>query len=172
MSFTYDITRLDIPRNQLRLRLGAEGTQNETFQDEELDYIIKKNNGDMLWALYDCYKMCAIKYGSTLGDSLKIGDITISDGKQKATYFNDLADSLKADILNGDYQEYDPSVILGGVYKTDRIFTEIEQAYGNLYPSFDNQILYQRDKTTKEIGPINITGRANDKFIDDNLNNE
>ena len=58
MSFTYDATRLDIPRNQLRLLLGNEGTQNETFQDEELDYILLKNGGDLNWALYDCYKMC------------------------------------------------------------------------------------------------------------------
>ena len=49
--------------------------------------------------------MCAVKYGSTLGDSLKIGDITISDGKSKATYFKTLADDLKNDILNGDTQD-------------------------------------------------------------------
>lgn len=152
MSFTYDATRLDIPRNQLRLLLGNEGTTNETFQDEELDFILLKNGGDLNWALYDCYKMCAVKYGSTLGDSLKIGDITISDGKNKANYFKSLADSLKQDILNGDYYEYEPSILLGGVYKYDRISTEIEQAYGDLYPSFDNQILYKRDNTTKNIG--------------------
>lgn len=156
MSFTYDATRLDIPRNQLRLYLGLEGTSNETFQDEELDYIIRKNNGDMNWALYDCYKMCAVKYGSTLGDSLKIGDITIADGKNKANYFRDLADKLKDDILNGDTQDYDPSVILGGVYKLDRVATEFEQAYGNFYPSFDNQILYNKDQTTKDIGSYSI----------------
>lgn len=152
MSFSYDVTRLDKPVNRLRLMLGNEGTTLETFQDEELEYIIKKNGGDLNWALYDCYKMCAVKYGSTLGDSLKIGDITIADGKNKANYFKSLADSLKADILNGDYYEYDPDVILGGVYKIDRIATEIEQAYGNLYPSFDNQILYRKDNTTKHIG--------------------
>ncbi len=152
MSFSYDPTRLDIPRNQLRLLLGAEGTTLETFQDEELDYIIKKNNGDMNWALYDCYKMCAVKYGSTLGDSLKIGDITIADGKNKANYFKNLADNMKEDILNGDYQEYEPDVILGGVWKSSRIHTEIEQAKGDFYPSFDNQILYAKDKTTDDIG--------------------
>lgn len=152
MSFSYDITRLDKPVNRLRLMLGAEGTTLETFQDEELEYIIKKNNGDLNWSLYDCYKMCAVKYGSTLGDSLKIGDITISDGKNKANYFKNLADSMKQDILNGEYYEYDPDVVLGGVYKSDRIATEIEQAYGNLYPSFDNQILYKKDNTTKNIG--------------------
>lgn len=152
MSFSYDPTRLDIPRNRLRLMLGAEGTQEETFHDEELDYIIKKNGNDLNWALYDCYKMCSVKYGSTLGDSLKIGDITISDGKSKATYFKNLADSLKEDILAGNYYEYDPSVVLGGVYKIDRIQTEYEQAYGNFYPSFDNQILYRQDETTKNIG--------------------
>ena len=43
MSFSYDPTRLDIPRNQLRLLLGTEGTQLETFQDEELDYIISQS---------------------------------------------------------------------------------------------------------------------------------
>ena len=152
MSFSYDPTRLDIPRNQLRLLLGAEGTTLETFQDEELDYIIKKNNNDMNWALYDCYKMCAVKYGSTLGDSLKIGDITIADGKNKANYFKNLADAMKEDILNGDYQEYEPDVILGGVWKSSRIMTEIEQAEGDFYPSFDNQILYAKDKTTDNIG--------------------
>lgn len=152
MSFSYDPTRLDIPRNQLRLLLGAEGTTLETFQDEELDYIIKKNNNDMNWALYDCYKMCAVKYGSTLGDSLKIGDITIADGKNKANYFKNLADAMKEDILNGDYQEYEPDVILGGVWKSSRIMTEIEQAKGDFYPSFDNQILYAKDKTTDDIG--------------------
>lgn len=152
MSFSYDPTRLDIPRNRLRLMLGNEGTQEETFHDEELDYIIKKNGNDLNWALYDCYKMCSVKYGSTLGDSLKIGDITISDGKSKATYFKNLADSLKEDILSGNYYEYDPSIVLGGIYKTDRIQTELEQAYGNLYPSFDNQILYKKDNTTKNIG--------------------
>lgn len=154
MSFTYDPTRLDIPRNQLRLMLGNEGTREETFQDEELDYIILKNDNDLKWALYDCYKMCAVKYGTTLGDSLKIGDITISDGKNKANYFKDLADSLKEDILNGDYQDYDPEIIVGGVYKSDRVHTDIEQAYGDLYPSFTNPILYQKDKTTKNIGKI------------------
>lgn len=154
MSFSYDPTRLDIPRNQLRLLLGNEGTNLETFQDEELDYIIKKNGNDMNWALYDCYRMCAVKYGSTLGDSLKIGDITIADGKNKAAYFKGLADALKADILNGDYYEYDPDIILGGVWKSDRIMTEIEQAKGNLFPSFDNQILYAKDKTTKNIGSL------------------
>lgn len=148
MSFSYDPTRLDIPRNQLRLLLGNEGTTLETFQDEELDYIIKKNNDDMNWALYDCYKMCAVKYGSTLGDSLKIGDITIADGKNKANYFKNLADNMKEDILNGQYQEYEPDVILGGVWKSSRIHTEIEQATGDFYPSFDNQILYAKDKTT------------------------
>lgn len=152
MSFSYDPTRLDIPRNQLRLLLGAEGTTLETFQDEELDYIIKKNNNDMNWALYDCYKMCAVKYGSTLGDSLKIGDITIADGKNKANYFKNLADAMKEDILNGNYQEYEPDVILGGVWKSSRIMTEIEQAKGDFYPSFDNQILYAKDKTTDDIG--------------------
>lgn len=152
MSFSYDPTRLDIPRNQLRLLLGAEGTTLETFQDEELDYIIKKNNNDMNWALYDCYKMCAVKYGSTLGDSLKIGDITIADGKNKANYFKNLADAMKEDILNGDYQEYEPDVILGGVWKSSRIMTEVEQAKGDFYPSFDNQILYAKDKTTDDIG--------------------
>lgn len=152
MSFSYDPTRLDIPRNQLRLLLGAEGTTLETFQDEELDYIIKKNNNDMNWALYDCYKMCAVKYGSTLGDSLKIGDITIADGKNKANYFKNLADAIKEDILNGNYQEYEPDVILGGVWKSSRIMTEIEQAKGDFYPSFDNQILYAKDKTTDDIG--------------------
>lgn len=168
MSFSYDPTRLDIPRNQLRLMLGNEGTQLETFQDEELDYIILKNEGDMNWALYDCYKMCAVKYGSTLGDSLKIGDITIADGKNKANYFKSLADSLKEDILNGDTQDYTPDIILGGVYKSDRICTEYQQAYGNLYPSFDNQILYQRDKTTKQIGGINrYINKSNDEKIDD-----
>lgn len=152
MSFSYDPTRLDIPRNRLRLLLGAEGTTLETFQDEELDYIIKKNNNDMNWALYDCYKMCAVKYGSTLGDSLKIGDITIADGKNKANYFKNLADAMKEDILNGNYQEYEPDVILGGVWKSSRIMTEIEQAKGDFYPSFDNQILYAKDKTTDDIG--------------------
>lgn len=156
MSFTYDATRLDIPRNQLRLYLGLEGTSNDTFQDEELDYIIRKNNGDMNWSLYDCYKMCAVKYGSTLGDSLKIGDITIADGKNKANYFRDLAEKLKGDILNGETQDYDPSVILGGVYKLDRVATEVEQAYGNFYPSFDNQILYNKDQTTKDIGSYSL----------------
>ena len=39
MSFSYDPTRLDIPRNQLRLLLGNEGTSLKTFQDEELEYI-------------------------------------------------------------------------------------------------------------------------------------
>ena len=169
MSFTYDATRLDLPRNQLRLMLGVEGTQNPTFQDEELDYIIKKNDNSMLWALYDCYRMCAVKYGSTLGDSLKIGDITISDGKQKATYFNSLADSLKNDILNGDYYEYEPQAILGGVYKSDRIITEIEQAFGNLYPSFDNQILYKRDNTTREIGAIGIDGVSDNEELSEDL---
>lgn len=152
MTVTYDATRLDIPRNQLRLLLGNEGTSLDTFQDEELDYILQKNNGSLNWALYDCYRMCAVKYGSTLGDSLKIGDITISDGKSKATYFKTLADELKDDILNGDTQDYDPSIILGGIYKTDRIGTELLQAFGNLYPSFDNTILYGRDRTTQEIG--------------------
>lgn len=155
MSFSYDPTRLDIPRNQLRLMLGNEGTTLETFQDEELEYILKKNNYNLNLSLYDCYKMCAVKYGSTLGDSLKIGDITISDGKNKANYFKGLADSLKDDILNGETFDYDPSVIVGGVFKLDRIRTEEEQAYGNLYPSFDNQILYRRDKTTRKIGTIN-----------------
>ena len=154
MSFTYDATRLDIPRNQLRLLLGNEGTQNPTFQDEELEYILQKNSGDLNWALYDCYKMCAVKYGSTLGDSLKIGDITIADGKNKANYFKNLADSLKDDILNGNTFEYDPQIILGVVWKLDRVQTEVEQAKGNFYPSFDNQILYARDKTTKDIGSI------------------
>lgn len=156
MSFTYDATRLDIPRNQLRLLLGNDGTVNETFQDEELDFILLKNGGDLNWALYDCYKMCAVKYGATLGDSLKIGDIIISDGKNKANYFRDLADKLKEDILNGDTYDYNPDVILGGVYKLDRIATEEEQAYGNFYPSFDNQILYAKDKTTKEIGSFSL----------------
>lgn len=154
MSFTYDATRLDIPRNQLRLLLGNEGTQNPTFQDEELEYILQKNGGDLNWALYDCYKMCAVKYGSTLGDSLKIGDITIADGKNKANYFKNLADSLKEDILNGNTFEYDPQIILGGVWKLDRVQTEVEQAKGNFYPSFDNKILYARDKTTNYIGSI------------------
>lgn len=152
MSFSYDPTRLDIPRNQLRLLLGEEGTLLETFQDEELDYIIKKNDDDLNWALYDCYKMCAVKYGSTLGDSLKIGDITIADGKNKANYFKDLADDWKNDILSGNTQDYDPYIIVGGVYKSDRINIEKQQAYGDLYPSFDNQILYNRDETTKNIG--------------------
>lgn len=152
MSFSYDPTRLDIPRNQLRLMLGNEGTTLETFQDEELDYILKKNNDDMNWSLYDCYKMCAVKYGSTLGDSLKIGDITIADGKNKANYFKNLADNMKEDILNGEYFEYEPDVILGGVWKSSRIHTEVEQAKGDFYPSFDNQILYAKDKTTDDIG--------------------
>ena len=152
MSFSYDPTRLDIPRNQLRLMLGNEGTTLETFQDEELDYILKKNNNDMNWSLYDCYKMCAVKYGSTLGDSLKIGDITIADGKNKANYFKNLADNMKEDILNGEYFEYEPDVILGGVWKSSRIHTEVEQAKGDFYPSFDNQILYAKDKTTDNIG--------------------
>lgn len=152
MSFSYDPTRLDIPRNQLRLMLGNEGTTLETFQDEELDYILKKNNDDMNWSLYDCYKMCAVKYGSTLGDSLKIGDITIADGKNKANYFKNLADNMKEDILNGEYFEYEPDVILGGVWKSSRINTEVEQAKGDFYPSFDNQILYAKDKTTDDIG--------------------
>lgn len=156
MSFSYDPTRLDIPRNQLRLMLGSEGTTLETFQDEELDYILFKNHDNINWALYDCYKMCAVKYGSTLGDSLKIGDITIADGKNKANYFKSLAEGLKEDILNGDTSDYDPSIVVGGVYKTDRVMTELEQAYGNLYPSFDNQILYQRDKTTKRIGKLGL----------------
>lgn len=159
MVFTYDATRLDIPRNQLRLLLGNEGTTLETFQDEELDYIIKKNGGDLNWALYDCYKMCAVKYGSTLGDSLKIGDITIADGKNKANYFKGLADSLKDDILSGETYDYDPSIIVGGVYKSDRVQTEILQAKGNWFPSFDNQILYAKDNTTKNIGRIKITGK-------------
>ena len=152
MSFSYDPTRLDIPRNQLRLMLGNEGTTLETFQDEELDYILKKNNNDMNGSLYDCYKMCAVKYGSTLGDSLKIGDITIADGKNKANYFKNLADNMKEDILNGEYFEYEPDVILGGVWKSSRIHTEVEQAKGDFYPSFDNQILYAKDKTTDDIG--------------------
>ena len=152
MSFSYDVTRLDIPRNKLRLLLGKEGTEIETFQDEELDYILQKNNNDYNWALYDCYKICAVKYGSTLGDSLKIGDITISDGKNKANYFKNLADELKEDILNGDTYDYDPSIILGGVYKSDRITTEELQASGNFYPSFDNTILYKKDNTTDNIG--------------------
>ena len=152
MSFSYDPTRLDIPRNQLRLMLGNEGTTLETFQDEELDYILKKNSNDMNWSLYDCYKMCAVKYGSTLGDSLKIGDITIADGKNKANYFKNLADNMKEDILNGEYFEYEPDVILGGVWKSSRIHTEVEQAKGDFYPSFDNQILYAKDKTTDDIG--------------------
>lgn len=159
MVFTYDATRLDIPRNQLRLLLGNEGTTLETFQDEELDYILRKNGGDLNWALYDCYKMCAVKYGSTLGDSLKIGDITIADGKNKANYFKNLADSLKEDILSGETYDYDPTVIVGGVYKSDRIQTEILQAKGNLYPSFDNQILYPRDNTTRNIGGTRLTGK-------------
>lgn len=164
MSFSYDPTRLDIPRNQLRLMLGNEGTTLETFQDEELEYILLKNNNNINWALYDCYKMCAVKYGSTLGDSLKIGDITIADGKNKANYFKSLADSLKNDILNGDTSDFDPSVIVGGVYKLDRVQTEVEQARGNLFPSFDNQILYGRDKTTKDIGKI--AGRDIDNLED------
>lgn len=152
MSFSYDVTRLDIPRNKLRLLLGKEGTEIQTFQDEELDYILQKNNFDYNWSLYDCYKICAVKYGTTLGDSLKIGDITITDGKNKANYFKNLANELKEDILNGDTYDYDPSIILGGVYKSDRIITEELQATGNYYPSFDNTILYKKDNTTDNIG--------------------
>ena len=154
MSFSYDPTRFDIPRNQLRLMLGNEGTSLETFQDEELDFILQKNGFNLNWALYDCYKMCAVKYGSTLGDSLKIGDITIADGKNKANYFKGLADNLKDDILNGETSDFDPSVIVGGVYKLDRVHTEIEQAYGNFFPCFDNQLLYKKDNTTKKMGGI------------------
>ena len=152
MSFSYDITRLDIPRNKLRLLLGKEGTELETFQDEELDYILLKNNNDYNWALYDCYKICAVKYGSALGDSLKIGDITISDGKNKANYFKGLADDLKQDILDGNTADYSPDIVLGGIYKLDRVSTEFQQAFGNLYPSFDNTILYKKDNTTDNIG--------------------
>lgn len=159
MSFSYDPTRLDIPRNQLRLLLGNEGTSLKTFQDEELEYILQKNNGNINWSLYDCYKMCAVKYGSTLGDSLKIGDITISDGKNKANYFKGLADSLKNDILNGDVSDFDPNVIVGGIYKTDMIQTEEEQAYGNYFPSFDNKILYKKDNTAKNIGRVGSNTR-------------
>lgn len=152
MSFSYDPTRLDIPRNQLRLLLGNEGTELETFQDEELDYILFKNGNDLNWALYDCYKICAVKYGTELGDSLKIGDITISDGKNKANYFKNLADSTKEAILSGETYNFAPSLILGGVWKSDRLAIEREQAYGDLYPSFDNNILYGRDQTTKNVG--------------------
>lgn len=151
MSFSYDPTRLDIPRNQLRLQLGEDGTVKDTFQDEELDFIIKKNGGDLNWALYDCYKMCSVKYGTTLGDSLKIGDITIQDGKNKANYYSNLANQLKEDILNGDYYGFDPDINVGGVYKSDRVITEILQARGNLFPSFDNTILYRRDNTVQHI---------------------
>ena len=49
MSFSYDPTRLDIPRNQLRLMLGNEGTSLETFQDEELDFILQKNDFKSLY---------------------------------------------------------------------------------------------------------------------------
>lgn len=152
MTFTYDPTRLDINRNKLRLMLGPDGTTNPTFQDEELDYIIDKNNEDLNWALYDCYNICSVKYGITLGDSLKIGDITITDGKNKANYYRDLAIKLKEDILAGEYYEFSPDVVLGGIYKYDVVLTDKMQAYGNLYPSFNNPILYKNDNTTDNIG--------------------
>lgn len=52
MVFTYDPTRLDIPTNQIRLRLGADGMDPTIFQDEELKYFLEISKDSVNWALY------------------------------------------------------------------------------------------------------------------------
>lgn len=149
MVFSYDPTRLDEPKNQLRLRLGADGMDPEVFQDEELEFFIQQANGNVNWALYQCYLTCAMKYSQDIGDSMKIGDVIMTEGKTKSKYYLDLAKQLKEDILNGDTPEGIEStyIYVGGVYATDTATTDYLQAKGVYETPFTNELKYNTQKT-------------------------
>lgn len=174
MVFTYDPTRLDIPRNQLRLKLGADGMNPDLFQDEELDFFIQEAKGSVLWALYSCYMTCSMKYSQGIGDSMKIGDVTISEGKSKAQYYLSLAQQLKEDLQNGDLPSGTENtyIFVGGVYSPDTLETDILQARGVYDRSFTNELKYNTQKTFSKYPMRFLRGTNSEDINGDDLLNE
>lgn len=174
MVFTYDPTRLDIPRNQLRLKLGADGMDPNVFQDEELDFFLEEAKGNIFWALYSCYMTCAMKYSQGIGDSMKIGDVTITEGKTKAQYYLTLAKQLKEDLQNGDIPSGVDStyVFVGGVYTGESLQTDILQAEGIYDRSFTNELKYNTQKTYSKYPLRFLRGTNYENINNDNFLNE
>ena len=149
MVFTYDPTRLDIPTNQIRLRLGADGMDPTIFQDEELKYFLEISKGSVNWALYYCYMTLATRYSQSMGDTLKIGDVTISENSNKSQYYLTLANQLKSDLLDGNLPDDVEStyIYVGGIHAGDTAMTDVLQAEGVYTQSFSNQLKYNTQKT-------------------------
>ena len=171
MVFTYDPTRLDLPVNQLRLRLGNDGMDPAIFQDEELEYFLSISRYNINWALYYCYMALATSYTQSTGDTLKIGDVTISDNSNKSKYYQNLATQLKNDLLEGNLPDDVEAtyVYVGGINASDTATNDILQATGVYTTSFTNQLKYNIQNTYEKYPddiPTNNYKESKDEDID------
>ena len=171
MVFTYDPTRLDLPVNQLRLRLGNDGMDPAIFQDEELEYFLGISHYNINWALYYCYMALATSYTQSTGDTLKIGDVTISDNSNKSKYYQNLATQLKNDLLEGNLPDDVGAtyVYVGGINASDTATNDILQATGVYTTSFTNQLKYNTQNTYEKYPddiPTNNYKELKDEDID------
>lgn len=143
MAFTYDLTT-DI--GLLRLKIPDHATPTDPlFQDEELQAFLTMNNDSLNWALVGIYEtLCALE-NSTNGDEIKIGDIRVNGGKQKANNYCRLASDLRKGIIEGTIDgNVSPFYYCGDVFQADRTSNEqsiadntyVEQVFTD--KTFDN----------------------------------
>ena len=118
MTFTYDLST-DI--GKLRLRILNKDSTDYTFEDEELQAYLDMNNGDLNWSLVMIYETLCAQENATAGDEIKIGDIEIDEGKQKAKNYCDLAKTLRKSIVDGTVDGNSNMFFYsGGIYASDR----------------------------------------------------
>ena len=110
MAWTYDETALDVPRNQVRLKLGDTNKNDPQLQDEEIDQLLSESdsvNGATLLAA----RALAARYSRSVDKW--VGDLKIL-ASQRSRHYLELAKTLagKASI------HAVPSA--GGVYVADK----------------------------------------------------
>lgn len=90
MSFTYEETLLDVPRNQVRLKLGDTDKNDPQLQDEEIDQLLDETDS-VDGAVRLAASALAAKYSRSVDKW--IGDLKIL-ASQRSRHYLELAKSL------------------------------------------------------------------------------
>lgn len=118
MTWTYSGDPNSSPKDEVRFLIGDTDSENPKVSDEEIEYALSRNNGDVNLAAADCARALAAKYASWATKS--VGDLSLSYGDLMQHYL-DLAASLETSAS----KKMRPQVFAGGISRTDKRKTEL-----------------------------------------------
>lgn len=110
MAWTYDESELDIPRNQVRLKLGDVDRSDPQLQDEEIDQFLAETDS-VDGATFRAARALAARYSRSVDKW--VGDLKIL-ASQRSRHYLELAKALSSSALIHGV----PSA--GGVFQSDK----------------------------------------------------